>query len=161
MPHMSQPPSQSQSAVGTPSLLTSNQPQQTFDNQTSHLDTTGDDLLDLDVEMSGMTNADEKTDDWVVVDEQAGAQQSSNNPPSNTNNTNTNEQSMGQSSVDVDVGSMFDSVPDFTADFGGDDSAGDALADFTQDDNMGLGDLVDDSAFGDAFHEEMGGDGNN
>lgn len=163
MPRMSQPPSQSQSAVGTPSLLTGNPAQQqTFDQQTPQLDTNaGDDLLDLDVEMSGMTNADEKTgDDWVVVDEQAGnMQQSNNNPPPATNNTTTDQNTLGQSSVDVDVGSMFDSVPDFT-NFTGDDSAGDALADFGQDDNMGLGDLVDDSAFGDAFHEEMGGDGN-
>ncbi|KAF1930386.1 DUF1750-domain-containing protein [Didymella exigua CBS 183.55] len=164
MPHMSQPPSQSQSAVGTPNLLSGNQAQQqTFDQQTPHLDDTGDDLLDLDVEMSGMTNADDKAgNDWVVVDEQAShAQQSSNNPPPTANNNTTNDQNtLGQSSVDVDVGSMFDSVPDFT-NFTGDDSAGDALADFGQDDSMGLGDLVDDSAFGDAFHEEMGGDVDN
>jgi hypothetical protein len=163
MPRMSQPPSQSQSAVGTPSLLTSNQvQQQTFDQQTPQLDNTGDDLLDLDVEMSGMANADEKTgDDWVLGNETVGnAQQSSNNPPPTTENTTNDQNTLGQSSVDVDVGSMFDSVADFT-NFTGDDSAGDALADFGQDDNMGLGDLVDDSAFGDAFHEEMGGDENN
>ena len=177
MPRMSQPPSQSQSAVGTPSLLTGNaNQQQTYDQQTPNLDTdAGNDLLDLDVEMSGMTNADGKaTDNWVVVDEQGGnAQQpgsnpepaannnNSNNNNSNNNNNTTNDQStMGQSTVEADTGSMFDSVPDFT-NFDGIDSAGDALADFGQDDNMGLGDLVDDSAFGDAFHEEMGGDGNN
>ncbi|KAF2625198.1 DUF1750-domain-containing protein [Macroventuria anomochaeta] len=166
MPRMSQPPSQSQSAVGTPSLLTGNAAQQqTFDQQTPQLDTdAGNDLLDLDVEMSGMTNADEKAaDDWVVVDEQAGnAQQSGSNPqPATNNNTTTNDHNtLGQSAVDADAGSMFDSVPDFT-NFDGIDTAGDALADFGQDDNMGLGDLVDDSAFGDAFHEEMGGGGNN
>jgi hypothetical protein len=169
MPRMSQPPSQSQSAVGTPSLLTGNTAQQSaFDQQTPNLDTdAGNDLLDLDVEMSGMTNPDEKAgEDWVVVDEQSGnAQQSGGNPQSATNsNTATNDQNaLGQSTVDADAGSMFDSVPDFT-NFDGIDSAGDALADFGQDDNMGLGDLVDDSAFGDAFHEEMhneGGDGDN
>ena len=86
---------------------------------------------------------------------------SNNNNSNNNNNNTTNDQStMGQSTVEADTGSMFDSVPDFT-NFDGIDSAGDALADFGQDDNMGLGDLVDDSAFGDAFHEEMGGDGNN
>jgi hypothetical protein len=44
---------------------------------------------------------------------------------------------------------MFD-----TADFGSFDNldtAGDALAEYGNDDTMGL-DLVDDSAFGDAFH---------
>ncbi|KAF9695008.1 hypothetical protein EKO04_006775 [Ascochyta lentis] len=165
MPRMSQPPSQSQSAVGTPSLLSGNAAQQpAFDQQTPNLDAdAGNDLLDLDVEMSGMTNADEKAgEDWLVADDPAGsAQQSGNNPQSATNITTTNDQStLGQSTVDADAGSMFDSVPDFT-NFDGIDSAGDALADFGQDDNMGLGDLVDDSAFGDAFHEEMGGDGHN
>lgn len=165
MPRMSQPPSQSHSAVGTPSLLTGNTTQQqAFDQQTPNLDTdAGNDLLDLDVEMSGMTNADEKTaDDWVVVDEQGGnAHQSGNDsqPAANNANTTNDQNTMGQSTVEADTGSMFDSVPDFT-NFDGIDSAGDALADFGQDDNMGLGDLVDDSAFGDAFHEEMGGDGN-
>lgn len=166
MPRMSQPPSQSQSAVGTPNLLGGNTAQQSaLDHQTPNLDAdAGNDLLDLDVEMSGMANSDEKAgDDWVVVNENAGsAQQSGSNPQASTNsNTATNDQTtLGQSTVDADTGSMFDSVPDFT-NFDGIDSAGDALADFGQDDNMGLGDLVDDSAFGDAFHEEMGGDGDN
>lgn len=166
MPHMSQPPSQSQSAVGTPSLLTGNAAQQqSFDQGTPQLDTdAANDLLDLDGEMSGMTNADEKAaDDWVVADPQTGdTQQTAANPQSATNNSAAaNDQStLGHTSVDADTGSMFDSVPDFT-NFEGIDSAGDALADFGQDDNMGLDDLVNDSAFGDAFHEEMGGDGNN
>lgn len=165
MPQMSQPPSQSQSAVGTPSLLTGNTAQQqSFDQGTPQVDTeAGNDLLDLDVEMSGMTNVDDKaTDDWIVADQQASGAQSAGNPQSAANNDNTNsnnQNTLGHASVDADTGSMFDSVPDFT-NFEGIDSAGDALADFGQDDNMGLGDLVDDSAFGDAFHEEMGGDGN-
>lgn len=165
MPQMSQPPSQSQSAVGTPSLLTGNTAQQqSFDQGTPQVDTeAGNDLLDLDVEMSGMTNVDDKaTDDWIVADQQASGAQSAGNPQSAANNDNTNsnnQNTLGHASVDADAGSMFDSVPDFT-NFEGIDSAGDALADFGQDDNMGLGDLVDDSAFGDAFHEEMGGDGN-
>jgi hypothetical protein len=166
MPQMSQPPSQSQSAVGTPSLLTGNTAQQqSFDQGTPQLDTeAGNDLLDLDVEMSGMTNVDEKaTDDWVVADQQASGAQSAGNPQSatiNDNTTSSDQNPLGHNTIDADAGSMFDSVPDFT-NFEGIDSAGDALADFGQDDNMGLGDLVDDSAFGDAFHEEMGGDGNN
>jgi hypothetical protein len=56
---------------------------------------------------------------------------------------------MTTSNVDADAGSMFD-----TADFGSFDNldtAGDALAEYGNDDTMGL-DLVDDSAFGDAFH---------
>ncbi|KAF1357885.1 DUF1750-domain-containing protein [Lizonia empirigonia] len=164
MPRMSQPPSQSQSAVGTPNLLGGNTAQQpALDHQIPNLDAdAGNDLLDLDVEMSGMANSDEKAgDDWVVVNEHAGsAQQSGSNPQATTNsNTATNDQSTLGQSVNADTGSMFDSVPDFT-NFDGIDSAGDALADFGQDDNMGLSDLVDDSAFGDAFHEEMGGGDN-
>lgn len=171
MPRLSQPPSQSQSAVGTPNLLSGNTAQQPpFDDQTPTLDTdAGNDLLDLDVEMSGMANPDDKVgDDWVVVDDAANTTQqqtgssSNHQPPStttnNNNNTSTDQSSLNQSTVDADAGSMFDSVPDFT-NFDGIDSAGDALADFGNDDEMGLGDLVDDSAFGDAFHEEMGGDG--
>jgi hypothetical protein len=47
---------------------------------------------------------------------------------------------------------MFDTVADFGG-FDNLDTAGDALADYGHDDTMDLGDLVDDSAFGDAFHE--------
>ena len=162
MPRMSQPPSQSQSAVGTPSLLTAQQT--VFDQQTPNLDTdAGNDLLDLDVEMSGMVNPNEKnSEDWIVDEQARNTQQSSSNPqpPTNNNTATNNQTTLGQSTVDADTGSMFDSVPDF-ANFDGIDSAGDALADFGQDDNMDLGVLVDDSAFGDAFHEEMGGDGGN
>ncbi|KAF2134808.1 DUF1750-domain-containing protein [Dothidotthia symphoricarpi CBS 119687] len=154
IPQMSQPPSQSQSAVGTPHAHIGHTSQpSTFDRQVSNMDAdAGNDLLDLDVEMSGMTNSLEK--DWVHLDEQssgdaqharANAQQAmtSNNLPA------TDSNALPQSNIDVEAGSMFD-----TADFGSFDNldtAGDALADFGHDDNLGL-DLVDDSAFGDAFH---------
>ncbi|KAH8727974.1 hypothetical protein GQ44DRAFT_757870 [Phaeosphaeriaceae sp. PMI808] len=153
LPRLSQPPSQSQSAIGTPSAPSNLQQSSTFDQQGTNLDLdTGDDLLDLDVEMSGMTNAGEKGDDWVVVDGEASSAQPSGNPPQPTtsvNPTTTETGAMPSSTVDAEAGSMFD-----TTDFGGFDNldtAGDALAEYDNDDAMGL-DLVDDSAFGDAFH---------
>jgi hypothetical protein len=103
--------------------------------------------------MSGMTGAGEKTDDWTMNDQSGNAQQSTGSvqqPNMNNNNQRTNNVGgMSSSNIEADAGSMFD-----TADFGSFDnidSAGDALADYGHDDNLGL-DLVDDSAFGDAFH---------
>tara|TARA_R110002003_G_scaffold104_45_gene8619 strand:+ start:2410 stop:3942 length:1533 start_codon:yes stop_codon:yes gene_type:complete len=152
LPPLSQPPSQSHSAIGTPSAP-SNMPQSSTFEQGANLDAgAGDDLLDLDVEMSGMTNAGDKGDEWVLVDEQAGGEQSVGNTqqPNTSNNPSTEHPStMPPSNVDAEAGSMFD-----TADFGSFDNldtAGDALAEYDNDDTMGL-DLVDDSAFGDAFH---------
>ncbi|KAF1834284.1 DUF1750-domain-containing protein [Decorospora gaudefroyi] len=153
LPQLSQPPSQSQSATGTPGVPQGNMNQEsTFDHHATNLDV-GEDLLDLDVEMSGIAGTGDKDDDYVLVNQPASNTQqiggnlqqssSSNNQP--TRNTG----SMPSSNLEVDAGSMFD-----TADFGSFDnldSAGDALADYGHDDNMGL-DLVDDSAFGDAFH---------
>lgn len=153
LPRLSQPPSQSQSATGTPNAPHGNMNQtSTFDQQDTSLDV-GADLLDLDVEMSGMTGAGEKTDDWTMNDQSGNAQQSTGSvqqPNMNNNNQRTNNVGgMSSSNIEADAGSMFD-----TADFGSFDnidSAGDALADYGHDDNLGL-DLVDDSAFGDAFH---------
>lgn len=158
IPAMSQPQSQSHSVVATPSVPTGDAPHtSSFDEQAANLDPTsgGDDLLDLDVEMSGMTNADGKGSDadWVMVNEQdpTNAQQSGANamqPP--TSNDASHISAIPTSGIDAEAGGIFD-----TADFSFDnlDTAGDALADYTNvdDDNMGL-DLVDDSAFGDAFH---------
>ena len=126
----------------------------TFDQQDTNLDV-GADLLDLDVEMSGMASAGDKGEDWVMVNDQAtNAQQPSGNIPQANMSNNQQAASnaggaMASSNMEADAGSMFD-----TADFGSFDnldSAGDALADYGHDDNLGL-DLVDDSAFGDAFH---------
>jgi hypothetical protein len=160
VPAISQPQSQSQSAVATPSAPSVDPVQSTTLEEQANIGATSgaDDLLDLDVdvEMSGMANTDEKAaDDWVMVDnttnnaqEPANTEQaavSSSGPPADSTVAVA-------SAADTDVTtSMFD-----TADFGAFDnldSAGDALADYTNvdDDNMGL-DLVDDSAFGDAFH---------
>lgn len=154
MPRMSQPPSQSQSAVGTPHAHTGNTTQPSaFDQQASNLDTdAGNDLLDLDVEMSGMTNSLEK--DWVHVGGQSAGDvehvgTNAQQPTASNNLSATGSSALPQSNIDTEAGSMFD-----TADFGSFDNldtAGDALADFGHDDNLGL-DLVDDSAFGDAFH---------
>lgn len=158
VPALSQPQSQSQSAVATPSAPPVDAAQgSSFDDQAANLGSTNaaDDLLDLDVEMSGMTNADGKGgDDWVLVEtqgssnaQQAGANNmqrpTSTDAPADTNAITT-------SGIDTETGGMFDT--DFGS-FDNLDTAGDALADYTNvgDDNMGL-DLVDDSAFGDAFH---------
>jgi len=159
LPAISQPQSQAQSAVATPSAPAGDAAQgSSFDEQAANLDSTsaGNDLLDLDVEMSGITNADGKGDtDWVMVENQhpGSTQQSGANirqPPTSAD-APADTSAMTTSGVDAEAGGMFDS-----ADFGSFDhldTAGDALADYTNvgDDNMGL-DLVDDSAFGDAFH---------
>jgi hypothetical protein len=151
LPRLSQPPSQSQSAMGTPTMP-GTMPHSNFDQQGSNLADAGDDLLDLDVEMSGMATEGDKGDEWVMVDEQAGGAQSTGilqQPNPGNLSSNTNPGAMPQPNVDAEAGSMFD-----TADFGSFDNldtAGDALAEYDNDDTMGL-DLVDDSAFGDAFH---------
>lgn len=154
LPRLSQPPSQSQSANGTPNAPHGNMNQApTFDQQDASLDV-GTDLLDLDVEMSGMAPTGDKGDEWVMVNDQANnAQQAGGNVQAG--NANNNQASgnaggaMAAANMEADAGSMFDSA-DFGS-FDNLDSAGDALADYGQDDNLGL-DLVDDSAFGDAFH---------
>jgi hypothetical protein len=154
IPALSQPQSQTQSAVATPSAPAGDVAHTSaFDEQAANLDPTGgaDDLLNLDVEMSGMASADGKDADWVMVNEQdsSNAQQSGTNAaqPATSNDVTS---AIPTSGIDAEAGGIFD-----TADFNFDslDSAGDALADYTNvdDDNMGL-DLVDDSAFGDAFH---------
>lgn len=152
LPPLSQPPSQSQSAIGTPNVPAGNiPPASNFDAATNLDGDAGDDLLDLDVEMSGMTNAGDIGDDWVKVDEQTSNTQetNANPPPANpTTNPSTSEANvLPASNVEAEATSMFD-----TADFGSFDNldtAGDALADYGGDDTMGL---LDDSAFGDAFH---------
>lgn len=154
LPRLSQPPSQSQSANGTPNAPLGNMNQApTFDQQDASLDV-GADLLDLDVEMSGMAATGDKGEEWVMVNDQAGnAQQASGNVQqgnaSNSQAGGGGGGGMAAANMEADTGSMFDGA-DFGS-FDNLDSAGDALADYGQDDNLGL-DLVDDSAFGDAFH---------
>ncbi|KAJ4347259.1 uncharacterized protein N0V89_011199 [Didymosphaeria variabile] len=155
LPPLSQPQSQAQSAVATPNPAAGDTVQNPSGDQAANLDpsSAANDLLDLDVEMSGMANNDGKGDaEWVMVENQGHAQQSgANNAQPPTSNDAPADAGGLTSNVDAEVGGMFD-----TADFGSFDNldtAGDALADYTNvgDDNMGL-DLVDDSAFGDAFH---------
>jgi hypothetical protein len=157
VPALSQPQSQLPSAVATPSAPVCDAAQtSTFDEQAVNLDSNndGNDLLDLDVEMSGMASVDEKGGEagWVMVGENGNnVQQASTNsaqPPTN-NNVSADSNSLPTSAVGAEAGDMF-SGADFGS-FDNLDSAGDALADFPGDDTMGL-DLVDDSAFGDAFH---------
>lgn len=154
IPALSQPQSQSHSAVATPSAPTGDATHASaFDEQAANLDPAGgaDDLLNLDVEMSGMASTDVKDADWVMVNEQdpTNEQQSGVNAtqPATSNDATS---AIPTSGIDAEAGGIFD-----TADFNFDnlDTAGDALADYTNvdDDTMGL-DLVDDSAFGDAFH---------
>lgn len=152
MPQISQPPSQLQSAVATPSATTlaadPKQPSEATEPTVGAPSTT-DDLLNLDVEMSGMANTDDKAaDDWVMVDQNSGAQPSAtdNQPTTSTEPAATG--TVPTTGTDVEnTTSMFDAT-----DFGSfDNLAGDALADYTNvDDGLGL-DLVEDSAFGDAF----------
>ncbi|KAF1916189.1 hypothetical protein BDU57DRAFT_496527 [Ampelomyces quisqualis] len=154
LPRLSQPPSQSQSATGTPTAAAIMPQPPTFEQHGTSLEAdAGNDLLDLDVEMSGMPSTGGKDDAWALVDEHADVGQPSGNslqPLPHTNpTTTTNAGAMPSSTVDAEPDSMFD-----TADFGSFDNldtAGDALAEYDHDDTMGL-DLVDDSAFGDAFH---------
>lgn len=157
LPALSQPQSQAQSAVATPNAAAGETAQNSsLDDQAANLDpsSAANDLLDLDVEMSGMANSNGKGDaDWVMVENQGNVQQpgANNAQPPTSNDTPADASALTASGVDAEVGGMFD-----TTDFGGFDNldtAGDALADYTNvgDDNMGL-DLVDDSAFGDAFH---------
>lgn len=152
LPALSQPPSQSHSAIGTPNAPNNMQQPSAFGQHTGGLDA-GDDLLDLDVEMSGMTNTEDLGDDWVKVDDHVGVtRQPGGNMRQSATGAHASTSHAGAlppSAAEAETGSMFD-----TADFGGFDnldSAGDALADYGHDDTLGL-DLVDDSAFGDAFH---------
>jgi hypothetical protein len=154
VPAISQSQSQFQSAVATPSAPVAEPAQGSNlrDQANLEADSSGNDLLDIDVEMSGMTNTDDKGGDagWVMVDQAGNAEQSANTLQP-TGGAIAGGASLANSGADADatVG-LFD-----TADFGSFDNldtAGDALADYsTVDDHMGL-DLVDDSAFGDAFH---------
>ena len=175
IPQISQPPSQSQSVVATPNAPGGDPIQgSSFEEQVGLESTSGaNDLLDLDVEMSGMTNAEDKVGegDWVMVGDQAtgSGQQSSSNKQLAT----STDGSAGLSHQHTASASTRDQDPTVgifdTGDFGSFDNldtAGDALADYSNvDDNMGL-DLVDDSAFGDAFHgteafHDETGDGDN
>jgi len=166
LPRLSQPPSQSQSAAGTPSVPAGNAGQlASFDPHDTNLDmNVGDDLLDLDVEMSGMTGAAGIGSEWVQVDNQPGeaAASGSHAKPATANHHPGNSTGgLPTSHVEGEAGSLFDPA-DFGS-FGNLDSAGDALADYGQDGSLGL-DLVDDSAFGDAFHgtemhHDEGGEG--
>jgi hypothetical protein len=149
LPPLSQPPSQSQSAMGTPSAPHGNMNQApTFDQQDTDLDV-GEGLLDLDVEMSGMAGGEDSGEGYVMVDAQSGNAQQAGGSLQQQNTSSNNQSAGNAGNIEADAGSMFD-----TADFGSFDnldSAGDALADYGHDDTLGL-DLVDDSAFGDAFH---------
>ncbi|PVI00115.1 DUF1750-domain-containing protein [Periconia macrospinosa] len=153
VPALSQPQSQTQSAVATPAAPAAETAQtSSFDEQAANLETTDNaenGLLDLDVEMSGMANTSGKSgeSDWVMVDEQNnGTAQQTTQPPASTA-TPADASVLPTTSVDAEAGDMFSGE---FSNFENLDSAGDALADFPADDTMGL-DLVDDSAFGDAF----------
>ncbi|KAL5120926.1 hypothetical protein ACEQ8H_001114 [Pleosporales sp. CAS-2024a] len=153
LPRLSQPHSQSHSAMGTPNATGNLAQATTFDSHGASLGAeAGDDLLDLDVEMSGMPSIGDKGDGWGLAEEPSGGGPSSGNAGlsvSSGNAATSHGGTMASHQVDGDAGSMFDSA-DFGS-FDNLDTAGDALAEYGNDDGMGL-DLVDDSAFGDAFH---------
>jgi hypothetical protein len=120
----------------------------TFDQQDTDLDV-GEGLLDLDVAMSGMAGGEDSGEGYVMVNALSGNTQQPSGTLQQQNPSGNNQSAGNAGNLEADGGSMFD-----TADFGSFDnldSAGDALADYGHDDNLGL-DLVDDSAFGDAFH---------
>jgi hypothetical protein len=153
VPPISQPPSQAQSAVATPSVPVADPSQSSAleAQATNEATNSSNDLLDLDVEMSGMADPEGKGEgDWVVVDSADTAHPSVSNDHTNPGTGVTTDTAVATSGTDMEpTASMFD-----TADFGSFDNldtAGDALADYTNVDSLGL-DLVDDSAFGDAFH---------
>jgi hypothetical protein len=169
LPPISQPQSQSQSAVATPNAAIGDSMQgSSFVDQVNIEATSGaDDLLDLDVEMSEMPEDKGGEGDWVMVGDQAtGSGQQSRNNEQTAASTDASAGLTGHSTStreqDPSAG-IFDSG-DF-GDFDNLDTAGVALADYSNvEDTMGL-DLVDDSAFGDAFHgtepHHETGDGDN
>jgi hypothetical protein len=169
IPQISQPQSQSQSAVATPNAAIGDSMRgSSFVDQDNIEATSGaDDLLDLDVEMSGMPEDKGGEGDWVMVGDQAtGSGQQSRNNEQTATSTNASVGLLGQSTStrDPDPSAGIFDTGDF-GDFDNLDTAGDALADYSNvDDTMGL-DLVDDSAFGDAFHgtepHHESGDGDN
>ncbi|KAF2711455.1 DUF1750-domain-containing protein [Pleomassaria siparia CBS 279.74] len=160
VPQISQPPSQLQSAVATPNAPQGDPAQgSSFGEQDNLERSETNDLLDLDVEMSGMTNTEDKVGDgdWVLVgDQAAGSGQQSSSNKQNAASTDapaglSNQSAVATAARDSETSTSLFDTGDFGA-FDSLDSAGDALADYTNvDDTMGL-DLVDDSAFGDAFH---------
>ena len=157
VPQISQPASQTQSAVATPNVSGIDTAHNTsFVRQATVEATSGDsELVDLDVEMSGMANVGEKgaEGDWVMVDQNDSVEQSTAHPPNIS--TSSSAQPLEQNTAatggeaDTTTPGIFD-----TAEFGSFDNldtAGDALADYTNSgDDLGLD--LDNSAFGDAFH---------
>lgn len=156
VPQISQPQSQAHSAVATPSgPPVDSMHSASFAGHTSIEATSGDhELVDLDVEMSGMTNEKGEAD-WVMVEQNDNNGPSVSTAPPPTTSAAVPIQSTGTSAgptpgVEADTTtSMFD-TPEFGS-FDNLDTAGDALADYTHDgDDLGLD--LDNSAFGDAFH---------
>ncbi|KAF2747126.1 DUF1750-domain-containing protein [Sporormia fimetaria CBS 119925] len=154
LPVVSQQQSRSQSAVPTPSApAAETKPAGQPSGQGDAGITDGpDQTFDLDVEMSGMANTEQKGEgDWVVVDQSANPQQAGNSEQlaSGAPNATVEATTVTGAEQEVSTGlfdAEFESFDNLV-----DDSAGDALADYTNvDDNMGLD--LDDSAFGDAFH---------
>jgi hypothetical protein len=158
VPQISQPQSQSQSAAATPSGPPVDAMHSTsFAGHTSIEVTSGEhELVDLDVEMSGMTNVEEKGEaDWVMVEQNDNNGPAASTAPPPTTSAAIPVQSSGASAVPTSgveadtTTSMFD-TPEFGS-FDNLDTAGDALADYTHGgDDLGLD--LDNSAFGDAFH---------
>lgn len=115
------------------------------------------DMVGLDDHDLGTGDDNVDIADWDMVNDQATANESSNEQDQGTNQTQAESQqssSMNQPHIQQsnqssnntpgDTGD-FDMVTDFDANM---DTAGDALADYNADEDLNL----DDSAFGDAFH---------
>ncbi|KAI4260977.1 MAG: hypothetical protein L6R42_003817, partial [Xanthoria sp. 1 TBL-2021] len=140
-----------------------------------------------DVAMSGMQDSGQRKDvaaeDWVMVNKggDEDAQDAPNeelpdldaftNDPAMVSNIGTPAENMGTGAEDLtnfSVGAEGELGPDFNAndfgngvDFGNLDTAGEALSGYGVEESMGMddGDLgLNDTAFGDAFHAEVGQD---
>ncbi|ORY13228.1 hypothetical protein BCR34DRAFT_535724 [Clohesyomyces aquaticus] len=160
VPQVSQPQSQAQSVVATPNVPVADHAQGASFEEHAKIDATGvaNDLVDLDVEMSGMAHVDDKSGeaDWVMIDQSSGGGHHAGGNDLPASGVGASTEIADQNTVpnpgrdSEPPPGLFDAT-DFGS-FDNLDTAGDALAAYTNaDDDMGL-DLVDNSAFGDAFH---------
>ncbi|OCL01253.1 DUF1750-domain-containing protein [Glonium stellatum] len=160
VPQVSQPESQIHSAAGTPGTGAMDPAQNSSYQEQGNLEASSGahDLMDLDVEMAGMSNTEDKggESDWVMVNEtndgqeHMGGEQLSKDASAEPLAEPTDPDAAPTSNVDSGTTpGMFD-----TTEFGSFDNldtAGDALADYTAEGD-GLDLDLDNSAFGDAFH---------
>ncbi|OCK82999.1 DUF1750-domain-containing protein [Lepidopterella palustris CBS 459.81] len=159
LPQVSQPQGLNHSTAATPSGGIIEPAQHSSYKEQSNLEAPDEaqDLMDLDVEMAGMTNTEDKggEGDWVIIDQAGDGQEHAGDEQELKGHEGASAEPIDSNAVPttaVDSGAtpgLFD-----TAEFGSFDNldtAGDALADYTAaEDDLALD--LEDSAFGDAFH---------